>query len=135
MNAKILVTALLYAICGLHASSQLVAGDEISTRGLTASACPIVHFTPEQRVLGRSLRVSVKITNIGTQDFDHTTIKLDFPSDALAVEKASVFPPLKGDDRALVDSSFYWLNITIAAGRSRKFTLWVSEGWAIMKRM
>ena len=73
--------------------------------------------------------VSVKITNIGTQNFDHTTVKLDFPADALAVEKASVFPPMKGDDRALVESSFYWLNINIAAGKTRKFTLWVSEEW------
>jgi len=127
MNAIRAVIAVLYTLFGLHASSQLVARDEISRQGLTPSACPVVQFIPEERVIGRSLRVSVKITNIGTQEFDHATVKLDFPADALAVEKASVFPPMKGDDRALVESSFYWLNINIAAGKSRKFTLWVSE--------
>ena len=131
MNARRAVTALLYAICGLHASSQLVARNEISRQELAPSTCPILQFNPEEHVIGRSLRVSVKITNIGTQDFDHTTVKLDFPSDALAVEKASVFPPMKGDDRALVESSFYWLNIKFAAGKTRKFTLWVSEGTTI----
>ena len=121
------MTAVLYALLGLHASSQLVARDEISSQGSTPSACPVAQFIPEERVIGRSLRVSVKITNIGTQNFDHTTVKLDFPVDSLAVEKASVFPPMKGDDRALVESSFYWLNINIAAGKTRKFTLWVRE--------
>jgi len=126
------VTAVLYALCGLHASSQLVARDEISRQGLTP-VCPVVQFTPEERVVGRSLQVSVKITNIGTRNFDHTTVKLDFPTDALAVEKASVFPPMKGDDRALIESSFYWLNINIAAGKTRKFTLWVSEEGQLRK--
>jgi len=126
MNARRALTAVLYALCGLHASSQLAARDEISRQGLTP-VCPVAQFIPEEHVVGRSLRVSVKITNIGTQNFNRTTVKLDFPADALAVEKASVFPPMKGDDRALVESSFYWLNINIAAGKTRKFTLWVSE--------
>jgi len=83
MNARRAVTAVLYALCGLHASSQLVARDEISRQGLKPGS-PVVQFTPEERVVGRSLWVSVKITNIGTRNFDRTTVKLDFPADALA---------------------------------------------------
>jgi hypothetical protein len=85
----------------------------MSTQGLAPSACPVVQFIPEEHVLGRSLRQN-------KQDFDHASVKLDFPAEALAVEKASVFPQMKGDDRALAESSFYCLKVKNSCREERE---------------
>jgi hypothetical protein len=91
------------------------------------SLAPDLEFSPKEHRIGRALRVSFKITNTGGEDVRGATVKLDFPSQGMRVRRALIFPPMKGDGRNLLESSFYWLNIDIKAGKTKRFIIWVSE--------
>lgn len=85
---------------------------------------PQLTFSVKTRSVGRFVYVSYKVVNDGVIDLQNAAVRMGLPDyNRLYVRDASVFPSPRGMRQVNVEDAVYWLNVTVPAKRSRRFTL------------